>query len=79
MKRDSVSADVPMRRYIPFPLYAPVHISDYTPPPPLTSSTSSISTVVYVLNRWPISQPPPPLPPKKKKNHRIWYSMKYKH
>ena len=67
MKRDSVSAYVLMRRYIPFPLYAPVHISDYTPPPPLTSSTSSISTVAYVLSRWPISQPPPPPPPPKKK------------
>ena len=64
MKRDSVSAYVLMRRYIPFPLYAPVHISDYTPSPPLTSSPSSISTIVYVLSRWPISQPPPP--PKKK-------------
>ena len=41
MKRESVSAYVHMRRDIPLPLYAPVHI---------LNEPNSIPPVTYVLN-----------------------------
>ena len=64
MKRDSVSAQVHMRRDTPLPLYTHVHILDEPPSFPQLRK--------YLMDGLPLNQ-------KTNKKIRISYSLKYNH